>query len=151
MNDVQYVRLRRKPAARIVERPGGVSVYPEPHVAPVLPRGWAPLEVEDETCVLQACDAFTDACRLRLGSVWDAAIEYRVYCLEAEAWHGVCAATLFTTERSSIDGRDLGGRNTRLLAIGQSPEEAARIAVDFLNWDLQADGNAWRLALAPVP
>lgn len=133
------VRLRRKPTARVVESGSGVKAYPEPHVSPVLPPGWAPLEPSDEAAVLDACDQFADACRLRLGSLWDANIEYRVYCLEGDVWGGVYAATLFAS-----------GQNGRLLAISDTPEEAAQIALDFLNWDLEALGLTWRVMLTNV-
>jgi hypothetical protein len=131
------VRLRRKPSARVVEHADRVAVFPEPHPTPVLPRGWAPLEPSDEAAVLQACDEFADACRLRLGSVWDASSEYRVYCLEGPSWGGLHAATVFQL-----------GRNSRLLAIAYEPEDAARISLDFVNWDLEAAGAGWRITLA---
>jgi hypothetical protein len=41
----------------------------------------------------------------------------------------------------------MAGTNTRLLAIAHSPDDAVRIAIDFLNWDLEAYGNDWRLAI----
>jgi hypothetical protein len=135
-HDPGSVRLRAKPAARVVQHPAGVTAYPQPHPVPVLPEGWAPLESGDEAAVLEACDECGDACRLRLGSVWDADSEYRVYCLEGATWRGVHAATLFCE-----------GRNICLLAIAHHPEGAARIAVDFGNWDLEAAGAGWRLAL----
>lgn len=147
MKDNHTIRLRRKPTARLVEHSSGVSIYPEPHNAPVLPAGWAPLEMADQTAVLRACDAFVEACRLRLGSVWDHAGEYRVYCLDADEWRGVCAATLFTSDLSDGDCPEPSGRNTRLLAIAHSLEDAARVAIDFVNWDLEADGSGCRLAL----
>jgi hypothetical protein len=149
MKDNHAIQLRRKRAARLVEHARGVMVYPEPHSAPVLPPGWAPLDAADQTAVLRACDAFPDACRLRLGSVWDAAVEYRVYCLQVEAWRGVCAATQFTVD-SDFEGAEQAGRNSRLLAIAHSFEDAARTAVDFVNWDLEADGSTCRLALTPA-
>jgi hypothetical protein len=133
------VRLRRKPTARVVEHGSGVKAYPEPHVVPVLPPGWAPLEPSDEAAVLEACDQFAEACRLRLGSLWDADSEYRVYCLEGEVWGGVYAATVFGC-----------GRNGRLLAISDTPEEAANVALEFLNWDMEALGLTWRLTLTSV-
>jgi hypothetical protein len=145
------VRLRRTRAARVVHHACGVSVFPEPHIAPVLPPGWPPLRNEDAAALLRACDVFADACRLRLGSVWDAAVEYRVYCLESEEWRGVCAATIFTMEAPDADGPAMAGTNTRLLAIAHSPEDAVRIAIDFLNWDLEAYGNDWRLAIKTRP
>jgi hypothetical protein len=149
VSDEERVRLRRTRAARVVQHSTGVSVFPEPYAAPVLPPGWAPLASEDETSVLSACDGRPDACRLRLGSVWDPAIEYRVYCLEDEEWRGVCAATLFTTGKPDAEPPRPGG-NTRLLGIAPAPVDAARIAIDFLNWDLEADGNDWRVAVKMV-
>lgn len=133
------VRLRRKPSVRVVEDESGVKAYPEPHAVPVLPPGWAPLAPSDEAAVLEACDQFADACRLRLGSLWDANSEYRVYCLEGEVWGGVYAATVFACER-----------NGRLLAITDTPEDAANVALDFLNWDIEALGLTWRLTLTSV-
>jgi hypothetical protein len=151
MKDDPEIRLRRKRTARLVEEPQGVTIYPEPHTVPVLPAGWAPLDPGDEIAVLRACDAFAEACRLRFGSIWDPAGEYRVYCLDSDAWRGVCAATLFTVDSSDRDAPEPTGRNTRLLAIAHSLEGAARVAVDFINWDLEADGTRWRLALTPAP
>jgi hypothetical protein len=150
-NTDDQVRLRRTRSARVVEHSQGVTVYPEPHAAPVLPPGWPPLEPQDEASVLRACDAAGGACRLRLRSLWDASIEYRLYCLDDEAWRGVYAATLFAIEPAGPDGQARGGRNTRLLAVGHTPQDAACIAVDFLNWDLEADGSDWRLTLTPAP
>jgi len=149
VNDDQ-ISLRRRRAARVVQHPQGVTAYPEPHDAPVLPPGWAPLDPRDEAAVLSACDEFPGACRLRLRSLWDANCEFRVYCLDSDAWRGVCAATLFTREPAEHDGADAPGRNTRLLAITHTAEESARIALDFLNWDLEADGSDWRLSLTPA-
>jgi hypothetical protein len=137
VNDDRMVRLRRKPSARVVEHASGVTAYPEPHAVPVLPPGWAPLEEGDEAAVLRACDEAADDCRLRLGSVWDPAGEYRVYCLEGDTWRGVFAATLFTA-----------GRNSRLLSIAHAADDAARIAIEFVNWDLKASGAPWRLSLS---
>lgn len=145
------VRLRRTRRARVVGHAKGVTAYPEPHVAPVLPPGWAPLEPQDESSVLRECDASPESCRLRLRSLWDATGEYRVYCLESDAWRGVCAATLFTAETGEADGPAGAERNTRLLAVAHTPDEAARIAVDFFNWDIESDGGRWRLTLAPAP
>jgi hypothetical protein len=147
MNQDDSIRLRRRRSARVVQHRHGVTAYPEPYRTPVLPPGWPPLDPADEASVLRACDEFGDACRLRLRSLWDAASEFRVYCLTADAWRGVCAATVFTAEASDAEERDAGGRNIRLLAVAHTPEEAARVALDFLNWDLEADGSAWRLTL----
>ena len=152
MND-ESIRLRRTRSARVVQHRHGVTAYPEPYQTPVLPPGWPPLDPADQAAVLLACDEFSDACRLRLRSLWDAGCEFRVYCLDSDAWRGVCAATAFSVEAGSAadgDERDeRNGRNTRLLAVAHTPEEAARVALDFLNWDLEADASEWRLALVP--
>ena len=139
---------------RLVEHAKGISVYPEPYNVPVLPPGWAPLDGADQEAVLNACDAHEHACRLRFGSPWDSSIEYRVYALDADAWQGVCAATVFTTGRGGTISGESGSGNTRLLAIGRDVQSAARVAIDFLNWDLEAEGVHWRVALtsvAPIP
>lgn len=142
------IRLRRTRSARVVQHRHGVTAYPEPYRTPVLPAGWPPLDPADQVSVLLACDEFPEACRLRLRSLWDAANEFRVYCLDSEAWRGVCAATIFTIDGPDGDERDEArGRNARLLAVAHTPEQAARVALDFLNWDLEADGCDWRLTL----
>jgi hypothetical protein len=152
VND-QSIRLQRTRSARVVEHRQGVTAYPEPYRTPVLPSCWAPLAPADESSVLLACDEFPEAVRLRLRSLWDASSEFRVYCLDSEAWRGICAATVFTVgkETRDADEEHLRGRNARLLAIAHTPEDAARVALDFLNWDLEADGSDWRLALTPAP
>ena len=147
MND-EPIRLRRSRSARVVQHRHGVTAYPEPYRTPVLPPGWPPLDPADQVSVLLACDEYPEACRLRLRSLWDAASEFRVYCLDAEAWRGVCAATIFTVD--AVDGDEAdekSGRNQRLLAVAHTPEEAAQVALDFLNWDLEADGCDWQLGL----
>jgi hypothetical protein len=148
MHDDQ-IRLQRTRAARVVQHPKGVTVYPEPYAAPVLPPGWAPLDPLDEAAVLSACDEDPGAVRLRVRSLWEPANEFRVYCLDSDGWRGVCAATLYTDDMHGTDEPDGVARNTRLLAVTHTPQEAARIAIDFLNWDLEADGSEWRLALTP--
>jgi hypothetical protein len=133
-----------------VQHRHGVTAYPEPYRTPVLPPGWPPLDPADQSSVLLACDERPEACRLRLRSLWDPATEFRAYCLDSEAWRGVCAATIFTVETAEgEEGQAQGGRNTRLLAVAHTPGEAARVALDFLNWDLEADGSGWRLGLEP--
>jgi len=145
MNAAGPIRLRRTRSVRVVEHSGGVSVFPEPHALPVLPKGWAPLGPIEQSALLEACDARPNACRLRLGSLWDKRSEYRVYCLN-EQWAGACAATIF-----DIDPEEAGalGRNTRLLGVATSVDRALRLAVDFVNWDLAADGTEWRLTVSP--
>ena len=46
-----------------------------------------------------------------LRSLWDAG-EFRVYCLDSDAWRGVCAATFFTLESTDGDGPGNAGRNS---------------------------------------
>ena len=130
------IRLKRKRAARVVQHQAGVTAYPEPHAAPVLPDGWGPLDRTNEAAVLHACDEFPDGCCLRIGSAWDKGSEYRVYRLEGSTFGDVCATTVFTDER-----------NTRLLAVSPSCADAAQVALDFVNWDLEAAGTTWRLSL----
>jgi hypothetical protein len=61
----------------------------------------------------------------------------------------VCAATIFTVDTADADEADEArGRNVRLLAVAHTAEAAARVALDFLNWDLEADGSDWRLTLS---
>jgi len=139
------VRLRRTRTVRVVEHAGGVSVYPEPHALPVLPKGWAPLGAIEQSALLEACDSRPNACRLRLGSLWDKQSEYRVYCLNDE-WAGACAATIFDAEATESGVR---GRNTRLLGVAVSLDRALRLAVEFANWDLAAEAADWRLSVSP--
>jgi hypothetical protein len=131
------IRLKRKRAARVVQHQAGVTAYPEPHAAPVVPDGWGPLDPEHEAAVLKACDEFPDGCSVRLGSAWETDSEYRVYRLHGSTFGEVCATTVFTN-----------GRNTRLLAVSPSCEDAAQVALDFVNWDLEAAGTPWRLSLS---
>jgi hypothetical protein len=140
------IRLRRTPAVRVVERPGGMAVFPEPHTQPVLPKGWAPLGPIEQSALLEACDLNPGACRLRLGSLWDMRSEYRVYCLDGQ-WAGACAATMFDVDFEA----SAGGRNTRLIGVGVTLDRAVGLALDFVNWDLEADGAPWRLTLALGP
>jgi hypothetical protein len=57
-------------------------------------------------------------------------------------------ATIFTVGVADGDETDeANGRNQRLLAVTHTAEEAAQVALDFLNWDLEADGCDWRLGL----
>ena len=37
--------------------------------------------------------------------------------------------------------------NARLLAVSPSCADAAQVALDFVNWDLEAAGMTWRLSL----
>jgi hypothetical protein len=144
VNSNRPVRLRRIRTVHVAEASGRVSVYPEPYLLPVLPKGWAPLGPIEQSALLEACDARPGSCRLRLGSLWNPRSEYRVYCLD-DQWAGACAATMFDAEVAGGDGR-----NTRLLGVGISLDRVLRLALDFVNWDLEADGAAWRLSLVPA-
>jgi len=148
MTDETGPGIKRARNVRLVEDARGVSVYPEPHSTPVLPGGWAPLDRADQEAVLAACDAYPRACRLRLGSPWDPAIEYRVYLLDVDAWQGICAATAFSTAPGTTSNGKSVGANVRLLAISRDLQGAAKVAVDFLNWDLEAEGLHWRMTIA---
>ena len=107
--------------------------------SPVLPRGWAPLTVDQQRAVLRACDDAGDHLAFRLGSLSDAAIDYRVYQLQNEIWAGLWVATRCCTDcDGTLSNRDL-------LGLGAESVRAVRIALDFFNSDLQARGEPWRL------
>ena len=147
MAEEAQIAIRRTRGVRLVEHSQGISVYPEPHDVPVLPHGWGPLDSGDQDAVLSACNSNPQTCRLRLGSPWDPSMEYRVYALDVDAWHGVCVATMCLPDNTATGERG----NIRVLAIARDVREAARIAVDFFNWDLEAEGARWRLAISSVP
>jgi hypothetical protein len=109
-----------------------VVAYPEPHRTPVLPAGWAPLSREQQDAVLNACDVAPESMVMRLGSLWDQS-EYRVYRLANDSWGGL-----------SIAARG-EGRNQQLLGLAWDMSGAVAIAIDFFNWDLEANGQHWRL------
>jgi len=107
--------------------------------SPVLPRGWAPLTVDQQRAVLHACDDAAGHLAFRLGSLSDAAIDYRVYQLQNETWGGLWVATRCCTDCDGmVSNRDL-------LGLGDDSVRAVRIALDFFNSDLQARGEPWRL------
>jgi hypothetical protein len=83
-----------------------------------------------------------------MGSPWDPAIEYRVYLLDVDAWQGICAATAFSIAPTHASNGHASGANVRLLAIAHDVQTAARVAIDFFNWDLEAEGLHWRLSVA---
>ena len=107
--------------------------------SPVLPRGWAPLTVDQQRAVLRACDDAADHLAFRLGSLNDAAVDYRVYQFQNETWAGLWVATRCLTDcDGTLSNRDL-------LGLGADPVRAVRIALDFFNSDLQGRGDSWRL------
>jgi hypothetical protein len=118
---------------RLIEQGGMVVAYPEPHRTPVLPAGWAPLSREQQDAVLNACDAAPESIVFRLGSLWDPCSEYRVYHLANDSWGGL-----------SIAAR-CDDRNQQLLGLAWDTARAVAIAIDFFNWDLEANGQHWRL------
>jgi hypothetical protein len=137
------VGVRRSRSVRLVEHCGTVVSFPEPHRTPVLPAGWAPLTAEQVDAVLRACDMAPDCVAFRVGSVWDPAVDYRVYALTNQDWAGVCVACVC----SIGEGRPRAPQNHRLLGLGQDTRQAVRIALDFFNWDLEAQGEGWRLGV----
>jgi hypothetical protein len=138
MQTNEYVNARPARDVRLIEGAGAVHPCPPPHRAPVLPRGWAPLTTEQQEAVLQACDAAQDRVVFRLGSLWDANADYRVYALEQETWGGLWVA---------VRHEDRGVVQRALLGLGSNAPHAVRIALDFFNWDLEASGEPWRLAV----
>ena len=129
---------------RLIEESGTVVAYPEPHRTPVLPGGWAPLRREHQQAVLWACDAADECLVFRLGSVWEAGAEYRVYRLANELWGGLSVVTKWTDTPGPCHR---GPRNQLLIGLAVDSQRAVRIAVDFFNWDLQAHGQTWRLSV----
>ncbi len=119
---------------RLIEESGKVVAYPEPHRTPVLPGGWAPLRREHQQAVLWACDAADECLVFRLGSVWEAGAEYRVYRLANELWGGLSVVTKWTDTPGTLPPRaakptpDRAGRRQsarrenrrRLLQLGPS-------------------------------
>ena len=128
---------------RLIEESGRVVAYPQPHCTPVLPAGWAPLRREHQQAVLCACDTAEDCLVFRLGSFWETGAEYRVYRLANELWGGLAVVTKWT------NASDLhrGARNHSLIGLAGDSQRGVKIAVDFFNWDLQTQGQAWRLAV----
>jgi hypothetical protein len=128
---------------RLIEESGRVVAYPQPHRTPVLPAGWAPLRREHQQAVLCACDAAEDCVVFRLGSLWETGAEYRVYRLANELWGGLAVVTKW------MNASDLhrGARNQNLIGLAGDSQHAVKIAVDFFNWDLQTQGQTWRLAV----
>ena len=57
-------------------------------------------------------------------------------------------ATMKLNEAARMVEREF--QDARLLAVAHTPQEAARVALDFMNWDLEADGADWRLTLTPA-
>jgi hypothetical protein len=136
----QEFTARSARGARLVQQ-AGRAAYAAPHRAPVLPRGWAPLTIDQQRAVLQACDAAPNHLTFRLGSLTNPEVDYRVYQLQKESWAGIwVAARCFTDCDGIVSNRDL-------LGLGLESLRAVRIALDFFNSDLQACGETWRLGV----
>lgn len=118
--------------------------YPEPHRTPVLPAGWAPLSHDQQEAVQMACDAAQDCLIFTLGSLWEPGCEYRVYRLTTEQWAGLSVVCKYAPPAA---GDQAGPCNFQLLGLAWDALGALRIAADFFNWDLEAHGQPWRLAI----
>jgi hypothetical protein len=133
--------VRPTPDVRFTRQADRAATSPTARRSPVLPRGWAPLTVDQQRAVLRACDLAPDRLTFRLGSLVDQAVDYRVYRLQSEAWAGLrVASRCFTDCDGAVTNRDL-------LGLGSDALPAVRIALDFFNSDLEARGESWRLGI----
>ena len=139
------VAVRPARRVRLIEHRGVVVAYPEPHRTPVLPAGWAPLNLEQQEAVQRACDAAQDCLIFRLGSLWEPGCEYRVYRLTNEHWAGLSVVCKFAPPPTTSGSQ--APCNFQLLGLAWDALAALRIATDFFNWDLEAHGQLWRLAV----
>jgi hypothetical protein len=140
-----YLDVRPARGVRLIEQSGQIQAFPAPHRTPVLPSGWAPLTREQQDAVLNACDQSPDCLAFRVGSLWDAGTDYRVYCLTKKDWAGLWIASRYVAD--DHDDSDGGGDNRQLLGLGSDAVDAVRLALDFFNWDLQSHGESWRLSV----
>lgn len=145
------VHVRPARGVRLIERAGQVIAYPEPHRTPVLPAGWAPLSREQQEAVLAACDAAPEALVLRLGSPWEAGSEYRVYRLANDLWGGLSIVSRAVTQVSDPRTPPAPDVNDHLMGLAWETPRAIRLALDFFNWDLEAQGQPWRLEVRDLP
>ena len=147
--DTQDSSMGIRPATgvRLVEQGGKVRGFPEPRHTPVLPAGWAPLSREQQDAVLTACEAAPGTIVMRLGSLWEPGAEYRVYRLTNELWGGLSVITKALSPAEGDSGR-MSAASIQLLGLAWGTPTAVRIALDFFNWDLEAQGQEWRLEIA---
>jgi len=143
------VGVRPARRVRLIEHRGVVVAYPEPHRTPVLPAGWAPLSQDQQEAVQRACDAAQDCLIFKLGSLWEPGCEYRVYRLTNEQWAGLSVVCKFAPS-ATASGAQVAPCNFQLLGLAWDALGALRIAADFFNWDLEAHGQSWRLAIEDV-
>ena len=146
------IAVRPARRVRLIEHSGVVVAYPEPHRTPVLPAGWAPLSLEQQEAVQRACDAAQDCLIFRLDSLWEPGCEYRVYRLTNEHWAGLSVVCKFAPPPSTAPSMATSAIqavpcNFQLLGLAWDAVGALRIATDFFNWDLEAHGQPWRLAV----
>lgn len=146
------VHVRPARGVRLIERGGSVVAFPEPHRTPVLPAGWAPLNREQQDAVLGACDAAPESMVMRLGSLWEPGSEYRVYRLANDLWGGLSIVSRAVTHANDprTPPPPAPAVNRYLLGLAWDTVRAVRIAVDFFNWDLEAQGQPWRLEVSDL-
>lgn len=148
-----FVDVRPARGVRLIEQGGKVLAFPEPHRTPVLPAGWAPLSREQQDAVLVACDAAPESLVMRLGSLWEPGAEYRVYRLTNELWGGlsIVSKALVTApgDTHAIMNGPVAGKH-QLLGLAWETARAVRIALDFFNWDLETQGQGWRLEVNEI-
>ena len=148
------IAVRPARGVRLIEQGGKVLAFPEPHRTPVLPGGWAPLSREQQQAVLVACDEAPEGMVMRLGSLWEPGSEYRVYRLTNELWGGLSIASraLVTAPGDTLAVMNApAAGNHQLLGLAWETARAVKIALDFFNWDLEAQGQGWRLDVKQVP
>ncbi len=150
------VGVRSARRARPIEHAGVVVAHPEPHRVPVLPSGWAPLNLEQQEAVQRACDAAPECVIFKLGSLREPGCEYRVYRLAPGQWAGLSVVCKFAAadarKHAEIPGQPPDVPcNGQLLGLAWEPLTAVRIATDFFNRDLEAHGQTWRLSVHPAP
>ena len=140
------IDVRPARGVRLIEHNGKVEAFPQPHRTPVLPGGWAPLNREQQEAVLLACDAAPEGMVIRLGSLWEPGSEYRVYRLANELWGGLSIAARALVAQEALPAMHAADcSNRELLGLAWDTLSAVRIALDFFNWDLEAQGQQWRL------
>jgi hypothetical protein len=142
----EYVDVRPARVVRLSEEKGRMVAYPDPHRTPVLLRGWAPLTRDQQDAVLHACNDAPECLVFRLGSLWDAGTDYRVYCLTKEQWAGLWVASRYVANEADEPGSGAGD-NRQLLGLGSDAVHTVQLALDCFNWDLEAHGETWRLSV----
>ena len=117
----------------------------------MLPAGWAPLSREQQDAVLAACEGAPEAAVMRLGSLWEPGAEYHVYRLANESWGGLSVVVRGAAAPAHGQPSNPAGTNHQLLGLAWDTPLAVKIALDFFNWDLEAQGQKWRLEVREEP